>query len=62
MTQRPGTDSNNDKLRQRNRELFILSRIAESLNREVDLGQALLWANWAPEIARKLSELPPSKV
>jgi len=39
--QQPTVESDTDKLRQRNRELFILSRMAEALNREVDLDQAL---------------------
>ncbi len=35
------TQSDTDKLRQRNRELSILNTIAEALNREIDLSQAL---------------------
>jgi two-component system NarL family sensor kinase len=34
-------ESDTDKLQRRNRELFILHQIAEALNREVDLNQAL---------------------
>ena len=41
MPKQPILESDADKLRQRNRELFILSRIAEALNREVNLDQAL---------------------
>ncbi len=41
MLEQPTVESDTDKLRQRNRELFVLSRIAEALNREVDLDQAL---------------------
>lgn len=41
MTQKSNLESDTEKLRQRNRELFVLSRIAGALNREVDLEQAL---------------------
>ena len=41
MIENPLTESDTAKLRQRNRELFILSRIAEALNREVNLDRAL---------------------
>lgn len=41
MAQQTPLESDTEKLRQRNRELYVLSRIAEALNREVDLNQAL---------------------
>ena len=41
MTQKPKTASDTTQLQQRNRELAILKTIAEALNREVDLNQAL---------------------
>jgi two-component system NarL family sensor kinase len=41
MVQKPGLESDADKLRRRNRELSILNTIAEALNREVDLDQSL---------------------
>jgi nitrate/nitrite-specific signal transduction histidine kinase len=41
MSNKPTAETNTKKLRQRNRELFVLSRIAEALNKEVDLDQAL---------------------
>ena len=41
MTEKPAPETDAEKLRQRNRELFILSRIAEALNREVNLDEAL---------------------
>jgi two-component system NarL family sensor kinase len=40
-TTRPASESDTEKLRRRNHELFILSSIAEALNREVDLTQSL---------------------
>jgi two-component system NarL family sensor kinase len=39
MSQQPETDS--EKLRRRNDELSILNTIAQALNREIDLAQAL---------------------
>jgi two-component system NarL family sensor kinase len=40
-TEKLTTESDTEKLRRRNRELFILHQIAEALNREVNLAQAL---------------------
>jgi two-component system NarL family sensor kinase len=41
MTAKPKPESDTARLQQRNRELAILKTIAEALNREVDLSQAL---------------------
>ena len=41
MSNKQAIDKNTDKLRRRNKELSILNAIAEALNREVDLDQAL---------------------
>jgi len=41
MADKSTTETDTDKLRRRNRELFILHQIAEALNREVNLDQAL---------------------
>lgn len=41
MADKPAFGSDADKLRRRNRELFILNAIAEALNREVNLDQSL---------------------
>jgi two-component system NarL family sensor kinase len=41
MSHQPTLETNTQKLQERNRELFVLSRIAEALNKEVDLDQAL---------------------
>ncbi len=41
MTKSSAVETNADKLQRRNRELFILQQIAEALNREINLDQAL---------------------
>jgi len=41
VVQKFAAESDTEKLERRNRELFILHQIAEALNREVDLNQAL---------------------
>ena len=41
MTEKRGSGSSIEQLRQRNRELSVLNAIAEGLNREVDLARAL---------------------
>src|SRR5262245_26955830 len=41
MAEELNPEESNDKLRQRNRELFILHKIAEALHREINLDQAL---------------------